>query len=688
MKMTIGTRLSLGFAVQILLTVVLGASVLIGMANMHRQFQGVAEHDAPMIANARQLSKLVVDMETGQRGFVITGLEPFLEPYTLGAMAFDNLIATQKTLVGDNRSQVAELDRIARLVEQWKQTAARPEIAMAKKVANSRMDAQQLQDILAQGVGKALMDRFMAVRHELEASFSERDDWEGAFVVERIEKSMADKEDGQRGFLITGREDFLEKYHAAEQTTLPQLFARLRAVVSQRGRDAELSEQVDQLEALAREWTTRAAEPEIAARREMNAHPETAKDVAALLQTGTGKRLIDTIRRALDRFVEIEEALAADRYAMATQTAATARTTAVFVLIIAIGLGISLAVAASRAISGPLTRLVVGAEAVGTGDFATRVVVESTDEIGDLAQAFNGMVSRLEDAASQRDRLEAQLRHAQKLESIGQLAAGIAHEINTPAQYVNDNTRFLEQSFGALIPILKKVDQLAASVPKRTASSELADEVTAALEEADIDYLTEEIPRAIEQSLHGLDRVRKIVQSMNEFSHPDGQGMTSIDLNHAIESTITVATAEWKYVAEVETDFDPDLPRVECLPSEINQVILNLIVNAAHAIGDVMGDGDGRRGTITIRTRRDGACVEIRVEDTGTGIPEAVRDRIFDPFFTTKEVGKGTGQGLSMTHAVVVKKHGGTVRFETEVGKGTTFIIRLPLDGPRIEVAA
>ena len=230
----------------------------------------------------------------------------------------------------------------------------------------------------------------------------------------------------------------------------------------------------------------------------MNAHPETAKNVAALLQTGTGKRLIDTIRRTMDRFVEIEETLAADRYALATRTAATARTTTLIVLISAIGLGIGLAVAASRAISGPLTRLVVGAEAVGTGDFATRVVVESSDGIGGLAQAFTGMVSRLEDAASQRDRLETQLRHAQKLESIGQLAAGIAHEINTPAQYVNDNTRFLEQSFAALIPILKKVDQLAASVPKRTASSELAGEVTAALEEADIDYLTEEIPRAIE----------------------------------------------------------------------------------------------------------------------------------------------------------------------------------------------
>ena len=245
MKMTTGTRLGLGFAVQILLTGILGISVLVGMANMHRQFQFVVEHDAPVIANARQLSKLVVDMETGQRGFVITGLEPFLEPYESGARAFDSLIATQQTLVSDNPSQVAALKRIAHLVEQWKQTAARPEIAMARKVANSQMDAQQLENILARGVGKTLMDRFMALGHVLDTSFSEREDWEGAYVVELVEKSMADKEDGQRGFLITGREDFLDKYHAVEQTTLPQHFGRLRALVSQRGRDAELSGQVE-----------------------------------------------------------------------------------------------------------------------------------------------------------------------------------------------------------------------------------------------------------------------------------------------------------------------------------------------------------------------------------------------------------------------------------------------------------
>jgi len=153
-----------------------------------------------------------------------------------------------------------------------------------------------------------------------------------------------------------------------------------------------------------------------------------------------------------------------------------------------------------------------------------------------------------------------------------------------------------------------------------------------------------------------------------------------VDLNHAIENTITVAKNEWKYVAEMETDFDPALPPVPCLPGELNQVILNMIINAAHAIADVMGDGSKGKGTIRITTRRDGNWAEIRISDTGTGIPEAIRDRIFDPFFTTKEVGKGTGQGLAIARSMIVDKHGGTIDFETQEGKGTTFIIRLPLE--------
>ncbi|MEJ2078686.1 MAG: ATP-binding protein [Acidobacteriota bacterium] len=198
--------------------------------------------------------------------------------------------------------------------------------------------------------------------------------------------------------------------------------------------------------------------------------------------------------------------------------------------------------------------------------------------------------------------------------------------------------------------------------------------------EADTDYLASEIPQAIEHTLEGVERVAKIVRAMKNFSHPGSEEKTPIDLNKAIENTLTVSRNEWKYHADLVADLDPALPPVPCLPGELNQVILNLVVNAAHAIADVVGDASGCKGTLAVSTRLDGAWAEIRVEDTGSGIPEHARDRIFDPFFTTKGVGKGTGQGLAISHSVIVDKHGGTIHFETETGGGTSFIVRLPLD--------
>ncbi len=279
--------------------------------------------------------------------------------------------------------------------------------------------------------------------------------------------------------------------------------------------------------------------------------------------------------------------------------------------------------------------------------------------------------------------LQMELAQAQKLESVGQLAAGIAHEINTPTQYVGDNTRFLRDAFGSVNTALDQYAKLLQAAKDGTVDEQLVAEVEATLKQEDVEYLTEEIPQAIDQSLDGVDRVAKIVRAMKEFSHPGGEEKNLVDLREALETTIAVSRNEWKFVAEIVTEFDAELPEVSCLPAELNQVFLNLIVNAAHAIGDALGDDGTEKGTITVGTRRDGEWAEIFLRDTGTGVPEDVRARIFDPFFTTKEVGKGTGQGLAIARSVVVDKHGGTIECETEQGKGTTFIVRLPIDGQR-----
>jgi PAS domain S-box-containing protein len=277
---------------------------------------------------------------------------------------------------------------------------------------------------------------------------------------------------------------------------------------------------------------------------------------------------------------------------------------------------------------------------------------------------------------TERNRLQTQLLQAQKLESIGQLAAGIAHEINTPTQYIGDNTRFLQDAFRELEILLAEVKRLSTD---RAAAGHCG-ALAALAARADLDYLLEEIPKAISQSLEGIDRVAGIVGAMKEFAHPGTPDKTHVDLNRAIQSTLTVARNEWKYIADVVTDFDENLPQVPCLPGEINQVVLNLVVNAAHAIGDVVSAGRLTKGEIRVATRLDGDFVEIRVADNGTGIPPEIQEKVFDPFFSTKGVGKGTGQGLAISHAVIVEKHGGSITFETEQERGTAFIVRLPLN--------
>ncbi|MBI5170719.1 MAG: PAS domain S-box protein [Candidatus Eisenbacteria bacterium] len=262
--------------------------------------------------------------------------------------------------------------------------------------------------------------------------------------------------------------------------------------------------------------------------------------------------------------------------------------------------------------------------------------------------------------------MERQLLQSQKMEAIGQLAAGIAHEINTPAQYVADNLRFLDEGFTT---ISRALGEWRAGAPP-----------TPELEEELAIYESEMSP-AIHQSLDGMARVAAIVRGMRTFAHPGGSSKSAVDLNAEIASTVTVSRNEWKYVSEVVTEFDPDLPPVPAIAGEINHVFLNIIVNAAHAIEERLKTVPAPPGRILIQTRREDDEVVVRISDNGCGIPEAIRERVFDHFFTTKPVGKGTGQGLSIVHRLVYEKHGGSIQFEPAHPTGTTFVIRLPLGG-------
>jgi PAS domain S-box-containing protein len=315
------------------------------------------------------------------------------------------------------------------------------------------------------------------------------------------------------------------------------------------------------------------------------------------------------------------------------------------------------------------------------GGWFELTVVPYYDAEGELAGSIHIArdVSTQRQAQRDQEKLQARLLHSAKLESVGQLAAGIAHEINTPAQFITANVEFLDESFVKVDALCSAVLEMLPSIPQGTVTDEQIRQLERLVAELDWEYLKEELPLAISQSKEGLQRVTSIVQAIKEFSHPGSKQKTAADLNRIIETTITVARNEWKYVATVQTQLDPDLVAIPCYADEIGQVILNILINAAHALESTRGQHpEGRRGQITITSAHRGDYAEIRIADNGPGIPEAIQHKVFDPFFTTKQVGKGTGQGLAIAHDVITNKHDGTLSFETSPETGTTFIIRLP----------
>ena len=300
-----------------------------------------------------------------------------------------------------------------------------------------------------------------------------------------------------------------------------------------------------------------------------------------------------------------------------------------------------------------------------------RVIVTSKIPLHDANGNVTGVVGTGFDITERKD-AEERIASSDRLESIGRLAAGVAHEINTPIQYLNDSVSFIREGVGDLLAYIDKLH--AAMPPQAAAQSE---------EHGDVKYLRDELPPALSRVAEGLTRIAEIVRSMKHFSHADQREMSQIDLNDSIASTLVIARSEYKDCADLATDYGTLLP-ITCHGGQINQVVLNLVVNSAHAIADFVKKNGGR-GRISIRTSVEDECALITIADTGGGIPESIQARIFDPFFTTKEVGRGTGQGLSIARNAIVKGHGGQLDFVSEIGKGTTFQVRLPIHRPTQE---
>ncbi|MBI5324323.1 MAG: response regulator [Ignavibacteriae bacterium] len=315
---------------------------------------------------------------------------------------------------------------------------------------------------------------------------------------------------------------------------------------------------------------------------------------------------------------------------------------------------------------------------IQTKDGKKKLILIEVSEIRDDAFDIKGSVLVFNDITDI-VRAQNQMALSQKMESVGQLASGIAHEINTPMQYVGDNTFFIKDAFDNLIQYVNSFEGIVKNSIDLD-KDKLVNELENLKNENDINYLTEEIPVAIERTQSGIQRVSKIVLAMKNFAHPSTKQKALSNINQGVDVTVTISRNEWKYVAELETKLDQNLPLVHCTIDEINQVILNMIVNAAHAIEEAIGRDSGKLGKITIETKSENEYVYIKISDTGKGIPPELQSRIFDPFFTTKEVGKGTGQGLAIAHDIIVNKHQGEIEVESEPGKGTSFTLKLPIN--------
>ncbi len=346
-------------------------------------------------------------------------------------------------------------------------------------------------------------------------------------------------------------------------------------------------------------------------------------------------------------------------------------------------------------VTKPISILMTAMNKMHDGDLGIQVNLDSANEIGEMANVFNKMstenASMYEELNNMNKELNrvveertAELIRARNLESIGTLAAGIAHEMNTPIQFVTDNVNFLSDIFKELLKFVDLHRSLLLNCDPGEKTKKAIDKGFEFERKMDLPYIESEVPDAFLQTIEGLERVAKIVDAMKDFAYIGTEEKKMSDINKAVESSIMVAGNTWKYVATMEAKYDVSLPQIVCVLPDINQAIMNLIINATYAIAQVVGDGVTGKGKITVKTSSNTEdTILISVSDTGTGIPKEIWDKIFDPFFTTKEIGKGTGQGLSIAYSAVVEKHGGKLTFETEEGKGTTFYVELPIEDGR-----
>ncbi len=633
-------------------------------------------HTQDVISEATGIEKLVIDMETGQRGFLITGKRTFLEPYNNAKKKVSHKIETLQKLVTDNPEQVERLAKINGLINNWLKIAATPEIGLRRKIKKDSKDLEYLQELLSKGVGKSILDDFRSKITKIDQAFKNANLTEGRLLSLQIAKDMVDIETGQRGFLVTGKKEFLEPYNSGQEK-LDSDFEDLRSFAKENGQTVILS-LVDEVKQLSDSWLKKAGGPEISAREEMNQTKATMKGVIALIENETGKKIIDSLRIALSEFKNVEVALMESRQADAHDTAANS----LWIIVVGTPMTILFAVALSLFVIRTITRSVSmtmkAVNKIGSGDYSAKVEITSDDEIGTLGASVNKMVDTLNEAAHLANTIakgdlspEIRLKGDKDVLSIS--LQKMTHSLR--------ESRYTEKKRSEqIISANQYKSEFLANMSHelRTPSNSIL-----ILSKLTFTEETEAVPEGIIEHakiIHsaGSDLLQLINEVLDLSKIEAGQmdiiltECSVFRLSETMKDTFCAIAKEKR--VNFEIDVAPDVPEtIYSDQDRISQVLKNFLSNAFNFT---------ENGSVTLEFQRQGSNeIAITVTDTGIGIPKEKHGLVFEAFkqvdgSTSRRYG-GTGLGLSICQKIAEMLQG-RLLLESEEGKGSRFTFILP----------